>query len=785
MANIRLHKDPLNPLKTDVVKANGAFIAWAMDNAPWAGAVMRNGVLLEHQTDFDMSEFDEIDVIAVPQGIELSWWVIGAIALGSAAVAYFLMPKPEIPNGAGEIKDSPNNRLNAATNSFRPRQAMPHIYGKVRAYPDYIQPSYYVYENNEKIFYETFLVGVGYLDVTEVKSSESPIDTFTVYQPDDTLPAQYDVRGTNEVDGQEIKPVTQTTNSIGLIGGTVADTNTISGVDTTNLDAGIGDTVTINNMTWNGGADTFSGTATISSIGLNQISFSDVTWNVSSTLGDITSGTASASAAVSSGFVLVGDSIEEIRYHLVAPQGLRDENGDYINIELELSYVPIDINGDPTGSGATKRVFIGGETGNPQYRTFSFTGLTPSRYRAQVERITNEFTNGADTINLEGIDSVTPLDTSKYGAVTTLSTVRRATTQATSGRSPKTNCIAQALLPIFDPNTGTFGARSATRSAAQAVMDVLVNKGGESLANIDYESLFDAVPTGELGYFDFTFDDKDVSVEQAVKTILNAARCYHYMVGNVWTFERDEAKPARSSLFNVRNTMPESVQQTYSFYRNQDFDSVEIRYVNPVDNSEAYVRRRINATTGAIEEGLGDYVNEIDLAGCRNATQAINRAELEIRKIKYLWLNATATVTSEGLLVGLGQKVGLVSINKTKVFAGEVLESLGGGVYRLSEPWTMDSGVTYYGYIVQSDGAVSTQVVVTQPAGEPYQVSAAWTNVAIANGYEIQQGSLYVIAPLTSMNAQDFTVVSRSKPDDKYNVTLELVNYDARVYELD
>lgn len=791
MANIRLHKDPLNLFQADVVNVGAVNLdEWLLENAPWADAVIRNGVELKHgDGDVVLSEFDSVDVFAVPQGVEIGvGWLI-AIAVGAAVVTYALMPKPEIPNGAGEIKESPNNRLNAATNTFRPRQAMPHIYGRVRAYPDYIQSSYYTYKNNIKEIHEVFLVGVGYIDVTEVKSSETPIADFNVYQPDDVLPAFDDVRGTNEVTGQEIEPADKTATTVALWGGIVTNTNTIENIEIGKLNLQPSDTVTISGMSWNNGAEAFSGTATVSSLTDTTIAFSDVTWvNSNVTDGEIMSGTLSQDGAPSAAnwFALTGDSIEAVRAHVVAQRGLYNQStGDAVSVEVQLEVQALDSAGTPTGSVFTKTAFISGDGQDGQYRTIEITGLTPSKYQARVVRNTNKIEDAVDILTLEGIDSVTPIDTSGYGAVTLLETFRKAGAQEAGGRSPKTNCIAQTLLPILDPNTGTFGARAATRNAAQIVMDLLVDKAGEPLDNIDYERLLEVVPNDELGYFDFTFDDKDVSVAQALETILNAARCYYYMVGNRYTFERDEAKPVRSMVFNRRNTLPEAAEQSYTLYRTHDYDSVELKYVDPDTNAESYVRRRINPTTGAIETGLGDNVNEIDLAGCRNVTQATNRAELEIRKIKYLWLQVKDKVTSEGLTVGLGQKVGWCDINDSDVFNGEILEDLGGGVYRLSEPWTPQAGVTYYGYAMQADGTVSTQAVVTQPTGEPYQMSVSGVTALVANGYEVQQGSLYVIAPEGGIEANDFTITARSKPDDMYNVELTMVNYDARIYEMD
>ena len=75
--------------------------------------------------------------------------------------------------------------------------------------------------------------------------------------------------------------------------------------------------------------------------------------------------------------------------------------------------------------------------------------------------------------------------------------------------------------------------------------------------------------------------------------------------------------------------------QSFRFHVPNDNDSVRLSYIDPSDDKQRHIDRRIDAATRAILPGTGRRPLEINLAGCRNVAQATNRAELEIRRILY------------------------------------------------------------------------------------------------------------------------------------------------------
>lgn len=771
-----------------VVQVNGQVIADSSKHEDMA-----------ERTNIELGLFDSVDVIARPHGVDpVTALIVAGVALAASVVAISLAPTPNVPNDLGKRSESPNNQLNASTNAFRPRQAIPNISGQVVSYPDFVQNSYYIYENNLKKFVEVFCVGEGYHTVEEVKDGETLFDditgsTYTVYQPNETLPQLADVRVSNNVDGQEIIPPDSPEITATISGGDFfSASNEISTGGTNLIDEiqlEVGDSIEVDlDYTVTGtGTQNFSGIFEVLAISSGGTLIEiDGTVPNDAELGSVSGTILNRDAGrVENWQVLAGDAITEVRYFVIMPQGIRAEDGTSLTIDFTLRVEELDANGDPTGIVTTQSESISGKTLDPQYRTFYVTGLTPSRYRAQIIRQTPVQPEGAqDLVKWERLESVTYY-TPNFGEVTTIITNRRATTQPTSGRQSKTNALVTRELPIFDPATGTFGARAPTRSFAQYVMYLHNTVAGIPLDNIAYKELFaieDSLSDPQLGYFDFTFDSSDVSLQQRIESACNAARVKTYMVGNVRRFVREEAKQVVEAQFTRRNVAPDSAAQRFNTFRDNDFDSVELKYVDPVTNSEAYVRRRI-ASDGSIEEGLGTRVRDLEPAGVRNELQATDRANLEIRRLRYQRYSMRDTALMDALNVGVGSRIRWADINDAEVFHGEVLAQ-SGAVFTTSEKFTPEAGKTYYVYLTNDDGSVTDSVVATARAdGNEFGFEATSITAYIADGYERQMGSTYIIATDTQLT--DFILTRRGRPNERGEVEIEASVYNELMFEKD
>jgi hypothetical protein len=152
--------------------------------------------------DVEIGNFDKVLICIRPAGIDPGTLAIISLVVGvvSAAVSIALAPKPVIPQSVENPTDSDasNNQLNAASNSYRPRQAIPDIGGQVVSYPDFAQPSYYEYQNNKRVFREIFIIGVGRYALEDVKIGDdilSGIDgSSSTYRENSTPPNLLNVR---------------------------------------------------------------------------------------------------------------------------------------------------------------------------------------------------------------------------------------------------------------------------------------------------------------------------------------------------------------------------------------------------------------------------------------------------------------------------------------------------------------------------------------------------------------------------------------------------------------
>jgi len=424
-------------------------------------------------------------------------------------------------------------------------------------------------------------------------------------------------------------------------------------------------------------------------------------------------------------------------------------------------------------------------------------GVDASLYLLRIEGTAEtNFALVFDTVPAGAVSNLTPIPVTitnfdksdvDFGDVTLLKVIRQSSQRVNRGSSAKINADVTRKLRIFDPVTQTYGATyQPTRRFCDYAFYLLHERMGVPIDLINTEELFsiyDNLSDPQLGYFDYSFSDGNVSARERMEACCNVARTRYWNEGLLWSFVRIEAKPVKSLMFNRRNLKAATANFTQQFRRPADHDSVTVIYVDPIKNSEKRVSRRISAQ-GEIVPGEGIRTNEIKLNGCRNDVQALNRCELEVRRLIYENVRVTDTALNDGQLARLGARVDWIDIYDSDLFDGEVLAATG-DTYSISERFIAVDDVEYWVYITDINGTPSNSVRCYPVPGEPFAFSATGLTGAFVAGGELQLGSRYVIASNNDLNASAFTIVGRGRPNERGECEIELAEYHPDMYEAD
>lgn len=818
MANITIQRDPACITKVERHQFNGSLIEWLTANEQFNFGGLHAYITLNGRTIINTAEMtpeqcddaaqtvvgegDNVLIIVRPQGLD-PFTLAVIVFVAAVAVSYIAFSQliPNLKQDQGEGAGS-NNQLNSASNDYRPWGAVADIAGQIVSYPDFVQLSYYTYNSaGRREFREIFVVGVGYYDealiASTIKDGETRISdirgsSVVIHGPWSTPSELLNVRVVQNAEGVDLVAPNVSSNSANISSGSVNMGEFFVGAQImSQLAIASGDSVYVQLTIIDGEGIITDWDTTYTVVSTTASSFTVAAGAID---GDILSGVIvnNSFTAANPWYTLEGDAITEVRFHLRMPTGIRKGDGSLATVTATLQAEKLDGSGNPTGVVYTRAASFVGNTQQGQFATFvinSDFGLTPGSYRAKATRVTNSLgDNALDLLQLERLESVTPY-TADFGFVTSLD-VRRVTppTGGASRSSNKINCVAQRLLRVYDHDTGIYSTGyTATRRFCDYVFYVLHEQMQVPIANINTEQLFgihDNLSDSQLGLFDYSFDDKNTEARERIKSACNAARVVAWEDGQVWSFVRDEAKSVSVAHFDRRNTIGGQAQYEHSFRLPSDYDSVSLRYVDPDKNVQKVISKRINSA-GAIVDGAGSRPLEFDLIGCRNLTQAMNRLNLEIRRLIYQRVQVTDTVIMDALTVGKWQRVSWSDVWDGQTFDGEILDVVG-NVYSTSERFEPESGVEYWVYITDVNGNPSNTVRAYPRAdGNIYGFEATGLTGAYLKTGSQQLGSRYFIATTADMTNSLFLLDGRGRPNERGETSVTLIEYNQAMYEAD
>lgn len=751
-----------------------------------------------------------------PLGLEVA--VIGLIAVAASVAVSFLF-KPD-PFGYDETTSkSSNNSFSGQTNAPRAYQAQPDIFGRVRAYPDIVSPAVVEYVDNNRTLKHYFWLSRGSIEVSDVRYADTDIGDYTnsqyfVYDnaPIPTVIEQFAnaavdnnvIIGVNEgvgtgnaftepvqygdvsTSGDVVFGVNESQNVINVyndfVGGnssikiTYSYTNPFGG-ETTESSTGNIDSITVVPPSVVGDPTEYVFEVSTSSAG--SIFGASLTGDVYvETLERITVGP----------FTMPVDA-EQIWYNVTFVRGLKGR------ADFEAEWWAIDGNGDEiVGSRQSETFFYENDTADQKYFTRKLTpayGL--ARYRFQIKR-TNDanIDNYLDQATLESLFSVRIKTNVLYQingiGGTAIVVESTATDTSTSSGQLKFNCIAERKVITVNSDGTINSALTKSRRICDSVAHHMIIDGSVSPSKIDLKGLVDiqnSITPASFGYFDYTFDDANVPLGDRITTMCDVGRILVNREGSKYVFVRDEAQSAPVAVFDRRTTSGAEYNLTISPTNTDGKDCVQVEWVDVDDtNTKKYINVSWDSTLNKPKHGYGINARKVTLNGCSNYEQALDRAELEMRKLVYQREYVSDTALNDAEYTWRGDRVRWIDVADVGVSSGEIVgyDSINGIYYTSEECDFSDAAAQYKVAITDQLGYASSFVTAVAVTGKNKAFQAIAGTPVIADGITIELGSRFLLVKSTEVDKHDFILASK-RPNGDGTFSIELVQYDSRIYE--
>ncbi|HEK0753189.1 TPA: MoaD/ThiS family protein [Proteus mirabilis] len=791
------------------IKAGSLFFDWLKEqNFHHDVDIYVNGVKLndDDHLDFIISEFHHIQIFDQPKGIIGD--ILNPVFKFVSKIFSFLAPKsPSFSAADVNAKESPNNRLTGQTNIARTYQARPEIHGQVRAFPDLIQQSMFEYIDNKKMVTEWMNFGIGYYTIENVKYSESELialdgASYQIFQPGEVIPQIFEGFEFPDVDGQEIPGPNEsdeipqyeaTANNVisGEIKGgeaaikiekqddfryfmDIVKPRSVSLVVNVTYDTPQGSvTKDIKVDAYLSDAKESDDGAIISPKYYYEFFFTNLTGGDLATLPPNAIVNTSKFVLYDNQFLTVGPFFSpldggELWVHLNAQLG----DGDWASARIEFWKID-DNNNEISG---TREAFDRGFPSAPKTKTYYLTEkFKPlagyGRYAIQLTRLENS--NDHSILKLEEVFIVRERINEVHEEDTLVKVTVRATEAPTGTRERKYNALATRHVISYDMNSRSVDyTLRPSRSFADAVAHTWLVTAGQPESTIDLYglySIYESLPDKRLGYFDYTFDDEDVSLGQRIETICNVARVISFWDNGVLTFTREEEKQYPSGTFNRANTTGNGFSLSYDMTMPSGNDGVEIEYVNPKTNKKTYLKYRIE--DNKIVNKPAKNPNKITIHGCRNEYQAIDRALLEMDRLIHQRMSISVQTLADGDYVYPGDLIIIADTYDKNQQAGYIVERIG-NQFSTNEKVVFDGEM----FVCVTDhlGNTTERFKATPRSDTAYGFIADVPDIQINiyDGMSVQSPSRYVISNIVEMDSMRW-IVSDKKPnaDGTFSIT--------------
>ncbi|WP_350024758.1 host specificity factor TipJ family phage tail protein [Providencia rettgeri] len=768
-----------------------------------------NGVELglDDELDFEITPTHYIQVFDQPKGVIGD--ILNPVFNLVTKVFSFLAPKtPSFSTAESNVKDSPNNRLTGQTNVARAYQARPEIHGQVRAFPDLIQQSMFEYNNNLKTVTEWLNIGIGEYKTESIRFAESDFTamagaSYKIYKPKEVIPLINEGFEFPDIDGQElpgpneskdIPQQTATANEVvsGEIKGGEAAIKIVK-QDEFEYFYELTKPRSIS-MTVNVSYDTPQGSVTkdvkidaqlvdakesddgslINPVEYYEFFFTNLSGTDLAQLPPNAVVNTTKFILYDNQFLTVGPFFspvdgDQMWIHLQAQLG----GGDNCNATVEIWKIDTD-NEEIAGTRQSFNTALSANNGARVYYKTDKVTLNSGRGRYAVQLTRRNNSSDQSIMKIENAHIVRVRENVVFENDTIVNVSVRATEAPTGARERKYNLLATRMHISYDRVSKQVDyTLRPSRSFADAVLHTWLITAGESERNIDIDGLYriyDSLPDERLGYFDYTFDDEDISLGQRIETICNSARVTAYFDNAVLTFSREQSSEFPMTTFNRSNITGNDMKISYDMSMPSGYDGIELEYVEPVRNKKDYIRYRVDEN--GITEGLSRTPNKIVLQGCRNRYQAMDRALLEANRLIHQRTSISLTTLADGGNVYPSDMVLIADTYDSNQQAGYITERKG-EAFKTSEKIKFDDEM--WVHLTDSMG-YTTQKFKAEPRSDTELGFIASVpediELNLYDGYRVQSPSRYVIA--TSVETGNIKwVITDKRPlgGERYTIT--------------
>ncbi|EMI7065509.1 MULTISPECIES: host specificity factor TipJ family phage tail protein [Providencia] len=761
----------------------------------------------DDELDFEITPTHFIQVFDQPKGVIGD--ILNPVFNLVTKVFSFLAPKtPSFSAAESNVKDSPNNRLTGQTNVARAYQARPEIHGQVRAFPDLIQQSMFEYNNNLKTVTEWLNIGIGEYKTESIRFAESDFTamagaSYKIYRPKEVIPMINEGFEFPDIDGQElpgpneskdIPQQTATANEVvsGEIKGGEAAIKIVK-QDEFEYFFELTKPRSIS-MTVNVSYDTPQGSVTkdvkidaqlvdakesddgslINPVEYYEFFFTNLTGTDLAQLPPNAVVNTTKFILYDNQFLTVGPFFspvdgDQMWVHTQGQLG----GGDYCSARIDIWKVDVN-NEEITGTRQQLVTRLNETNGTRVYYKTEKINLAAGRGRYAIQLTRLENSNDHSIMKIENAHIVRVRENVVFENDTIVNVSVRATEAPTGARERKYNLLATRMHISYDRVSKQVDyTLRPSRSFADAVLHTWLITAGESEKNIDIDGLYrinDSLPDDRLGYFDYTFDDEDISLGQRIETICNAARVTAYFDNAVLTFSREQSSEFPMTTFNRSNITGNDMKISYDMSMPSGYDGIELEYVEPVRNKKDYIRFRVDEN--GITEGLSRTPNKIVLQGCRNRYQAMDRALLEANRLIHQRTSISLTTLADGGNVYPSDMVLIADTYDSNQQAGYITDR-NGEVFTTSEKIKFDEEMWVYltdsmGYTTQkfkAEPRINTEFGFIASVPEDIELN-------LYDGYQKQSPSRYVIAASVELENIKWVITDkRPLGGERYTIT--------------